>query len=281
MDIIFNLEDRGVQILEKIGIDAGGSLIKIVYKEKGKLHYKKYTINESENLSQWLQFIAPTAKIYLTGGKSLSLKEKYIKNATVVDEFTSMATGSRYLLQMEGNQEQEDYILISIGTGTSIYHITNTSFERLLGTGIGGGTFLGLGYLLTGDKDFHSLIEKAEVGNRVNGDLLVQDIYGIENTLLTGELTAANFGKAHLSREGTSNDFLANVIQMIAETCFLLASQAAIRKNINKLMFVGSTLEGNRLLKQKLIQFGHTADLKVTIPIAGSYCGALGAYLLE
>lgn len=265
--------------MDKIGIDAGGSLIKIVYSEREKLHYKKYSINEKEKLSQWLQFIAPSVKVNITGGISVLLKENYIKNATIVDEFTSMATGSRYLLQIEENHVQGDYILISIGTGTSIYHIMQSSFERLLGTGIGGGTFIGLGYLLTGENNFYSLVEKAEEGNRVNSDLLVQDIYGHENTPLIGELTASNFGKAHLNNKGTKHDYLASTIQMIAETCFLLASQAAISKQIDKLMFVGSTLEGNRLLKQKLIQFGQTANFKVIIPTVGAYCGALGAYV--
>jgi type II pantothenate kinase len=46
-------------------------------------------------------------------------------------------------------------MLVSIGSGVSIIKVNNfSSFERVSGTMIGGGTLLGLANLLTGVKDF-------------------------------------------------------------------------------------------------------------------------------
>jgi type II pantothenate kinase len=46
-------------------------------------------------------------------------------------------------------------LLVSIGSGVSIIKVSDfSSFERVSGTMIGGGTLLGLSNLLTGVKDF-------------------------------------------------------------------------------------------------------------------------------
>lgn len=152
--------------MNRIGIDAGGSLVKIVFEEKGELHYRKYSITEKDSFIQWLNMTVPTAKLIVTGGKSYVVKEKTLHPVTIVNEFEAMAEGARYLLEQEFRLLHEAFILISIGTGTSIYHVTPSSFERVIGTGIGGGTFIGLGTLLAGTSNFTELVERAASGDR-------------------------------------------------------------------------------------------------------------------
>ena len=61
---------------------------------------------------------------------------------------------------------------------------------------IGGGTLIGLSNLLTGNKDFESIVRKAQMGNNSNVDMLVKDIYGENSPFsLQGDLLASSFAK--------------------------------------------------------------------------------------
>ena len=79
---------------------------------------------------------------------------------------------------------------------------SETSFERIGGTATGGGTFWGLGRLLTGAKGFDELLEMATHGDFRKVDMLVKDIYGERDDDYTSSLglsptvIASSFGKA-------------------------------------------------------------------------------------
>lgn len=63
------------------------------------------------------------------------------------------------------------------------YHVlqveADDKYERIGGTSMGGGTFWGLGSLLTKAKGFDELLQLASEGDHRNVDLLVKDIYGM------------------------------------------------------------------------------------------------------
>lgn len=65
------------------------------------------------------------------------------------------------------------------------------------GTATGGGTFWGLGSLLTKAKGFDELLELAEKGDHRHADMLVRDIYGGDYKCLglPGDLIASSFGR--------------------------------------------------------------------------------------
>ena len=95
-------------------------------------------------------------------------------------------------------------MLVSIGSGVSIIKVNNfSSFERVSGTMIGGGTLLGLANLLTGVKDFDEITKLAIKGNNAEVDMLVKDIYGNDTPFkgLTGDLLASSFAKVAFDNE--------------------------------------------------------------------------------
>lgn len=263
----------------KIGIDAGGSLVKIAYQEKGKLHIKTFSNLELEKIAQWLAVLAPDAKLVFTGGKAGQLKNLLINDSQIVEEFHAVTKGTRYLLEQKIGVIHEDYILVNIGTGTSIFHVKFDSFERMLGSGIGGGTLMGLGHLITGENDFSSYAAKAELGDNRKSDLLVRDIYAPDEPPIFGDLTAANLGKVHLNDAANENDYLASVMQLIGETIILLAGQAAMLKQVKRIVFVGGTLVNNTALKNVLSSFKDAMSYEPIFLEKGSHAGAIGALM--
>lgn len=264
--------------MKRIGLDAGGSLIKLSYEEKGQLHLKTYQLNEKEKLTSWLQILAPQATIYGTGGNWNGIQKALQQQTEHVDEFPALIRGTNFLLEKEKHRLDE-YILISMGTGTSIFHVKNEAFERIDGTGIGGGTWMGLGMLLAGEKTFQELVQASSEGNHEKSDLLVNDIYGKENAPLNGGLTAANFGKAHLSKEATSSDHLRALTQMIGEVTLTLVSASTQQTGVEDIVFVGSTLEGNKPLQEVLNHFHHILTYRPVFLEEGAYAGAIGAMI--
>jgi type II pantothenate kinase len=82
-------------------------------------------------------------------------------------------------------------------------------FERVSGTNLGGGTFLGLCRLLTGVKNFDEMLKLSSQGDSANIDMLVGDIYGgrgYEDIGLSADMIACSFGKV-ISEDKDLKDF--------------------------------------------------------------------------
>lgn len=262
-----------------VGVDAGGSLIKIAYEEKGRHHFRKYPIEEMEGALSWLKMIAGNRRIVLTGGKTGLIKSGYFPDAGVIDEFTAVCEGAKYLLRQVKMDAGNKFLIVNIGTGTSWFSVEDGKYERVLGSGVGGGTFMGLGYLLTGSREYTELVERSTRGVRGNVDLLVGDIYHPQEPPIPGELTASNFAKAVSSNESSEDDKMASVMNMISETITILTAQAAALHTTNRIVFIGSTLAGNAPLQASLREFSLMSGLEPVFIPNGEYSGAVGAML--
>jgi type II pantothenate kinase len=262
---------------DKVGIDAGGSLIKLVYEERGIIHHKIYPISQLDQAMTWLEMIASTANIAITGGKSVYLQKNIFPHATLIPEFQAACNGAKYFLKQEGTA-LESCILVNIGTGTSWFYLHRNKQERILGSGIGGGTFMGLGELLTGVREFSTLVNLAENGSKANVDLTVSDIYMGEETPLDGALTASNFAKGKVDNQ-SSEDLMASVTNMIAETIVLLTLQAATIHQTKEVVYMGSTFSSNEPLKRVLESYKGMLGMNTRFLTKGEYCGAMGALL--
>ncbi|MCM3705633.1 MULTISPECIES: type II pantothenate kinase [Cytobacillus] len=261
----------------KIGIDAGGTLLKMAFEEKRNIHYKSYLIDDMDSSMNWLKLSAANAEVALTGGKAEYLKKEYFQSALIVPEIESSGVGASYLLKQDG-LSNKNFILSIIGTGTSICLNRDGKISRVSGSGIGGGTLMGLGRLLTGEKNFSNLVSLAGTGKAENADIMVKDIYSPFDPPVNGSLTASNFGKIkdnHVSKK----DKAASLTNMIAETLVLLSSQAAVHHQIDDIIYIGSTLRNNAPLKHLIKKYTVMVGKKPVFIQDGAYCGALGALL--
>ena len=266
---------------EVIGIDAGGTLVKTVHTISGEYQFQTFLTSKLEDLATWIRDFHPVATLMVTGGKQIAVSQLVDNRVEKIDEFQATALGIREILKSNNIQPQESFLVVNVGTGTSIHSINETSSERLGGSGIGGGTLLGLAYLLTGHHDFETIVGLAEKGMRDGIDLKVKDIYDEEESPIDGNLTASNFGflEQIKRREVREEDILACLVGMIAEAILMIAIPFARSIQSKTLVLIGSTFQSNSGFKKLLQQFNELFGIQTIFPEKGQYSGALGALL--
>ncbi|KAJ0048912.1 hypothetical protein Pint_15450 [Pistacia integerrima] len=161
------------------------------------------------------------AVIKATGGGAYKFTDLFKERLGVTldkeDEMDCLVAGANFLLKairheafthMEGQKEfvQIDhndlfpYLLVNIGSGVSMIKVDGDGkFQRVSGTNVGGGTYWGLGRLLTKCKSFDELLELSQRGDNRTIDMLVGDIYGgmdYSKIGLSASTIASSFGKA-------------------------------------------------------------------------------------
>jgi type II pantothenate kinase len=146
------------------------------------------------------------------------------------------------------------------------------------GTALGGGTLMGLGGLLLGGASFEEIIALAARGDRRRVDLLVSDIYRPGEIALAGDATAANFGKPAVHRGPPAPEDLANAIMgMLGENVALICTGLAAAHGVRRIVYGGSTLRGNRPLRDVLTLITTAFGREPLFLDAGEYAGAIGA----
>lgn len=262
-----------------VGIDAGTSLVKLAIEHpSGDLRLEKFALEDRAGLLDQVAASMP-GSVGLTGGGATSIQQSLGRPSTVLNEFSAWAAGARRLLAVSDDPPADRYLLVSVGTGTSIQLIEGSSARRIGGTALGGGTVLGLGRLVTGAQDFAQLCDLAARGSRRAVDLLLSDIYQAGDAPLADHMTAASFGK--LARDPTTRaepaDAAAGIIHLVAENVALIVGQVASASGVQRVFFGGTTLVGNPLLATALIGVLSAFGCQASILNDGEYTGALGA----
>ena len=156
---------------------------------------------------------------YITHKKG-SLDEANIK-VIRVDEFEAISIGGVVIGKVDKG------IVANIGTGTSFVYGELATHEYLGGTGLGGGTFLGLAKNFVIDTEINEIFDMADSGNFKNVDLLISDISKNKIANLSLDITAANFAKNNKNID--KKDILAGFINMITQNIGLQLS--LVKKN--------------------------------------------------
>lgn len=162
-------------------------------------------------------------KILATGTGSSYLEDRFEEIEIIkIDEFNAIAYGGIILSKLDKAN------IVSIGTGTTIIYSDLKRVERIGGTGLGGGTLVGLGSAILSDVEcdnkviinFKTLIEMAKNGNKSHVDLMIGDISKDNIGNMTSDITAANF--AAIQKKANKNDYIAAVLNMILENIMLI-----------------------------------------------------------
>src|SRR5699024_6446052 len=118
----------------KIGIDAGGTLIKAVYVENETIHYRSFRSQAMDDVVKWINEHFKNPAICVTGGKSQVLAEKLNMPAKKVIEFDATTQGITYLANQQEQPIGNNFLFVNVGTGTSMHYVHASSQE------LGGGS---------------------------------------------------------------------------------------------------------------------------------------------
>lgn len=283
-----------------IGIDCGISLTKLASADaSGKMDYRSGSAEEIlQSLADFRRLIpAANGRLTVTGARARAFTQGLEREGWVtqrssvhwVSEFEAWAAGARALLQEAGSTVGDPFLLVSLGTGTSLLRVTRASVERVGGCALGGGSVVGLGRALVGTRDFKTLCELATRGERGRVDLRLGDVYPDDEIALPAGAVAAHFGKLALEdlpplqggREiERSADLIRALFGLVADNVGLLAASHARRLGLRHCVVAGSPLENNPCLYEPLETMLVAHGLDVTPLRHGAYAGARGALVL-
>lgn len=184
------------------------------------------------------------------------------------------------------------YLLVNIGSGVSLVKVeSERKFSRIGGTSSGGGTFWGLGSLLTKAKTFDELLKLAETGDHRKVDMLVKDIYGGSYSTigLPGDVIASSFGKAAWSprdmteeRSFKEADIARSLLLSISNDIGQIACLHAKIHGLKKVYFGGYFIRGHPLTMHTItyaINFWSKGEIQSLFLRHEGYLGAIGAFL--
>ena len=265
----------------KIGLDIGGSTTKIVGIRDGILAYKAIVkaadpvasaygavgklVNDND-LS-----IGDIEQINITGVGASFPSSPILGIKTVsVKEFMATGLGGLYLSGLDQAG------VVSMGTGTAYLCAEKGNVTHIIGSGIGGGTLVGLCNSAVGIADPVKLSDIAGNGDTTNVDLTIGDITKDEIPGLPMNATAANFGKAldAVSAEDVSAGIFNLVYQSIG-TMSVLASRCC---GVSDIVYTGQ-LTSLRQCRDYLMPFKELYDVNFIIPEDAVFATAIGSCL--
>lgn len=276
-----------------IGIDVGGSSTKIVgFREDEKENqlieplyvraadpltslygaFGKFTVQNNIDLSD-IRVVKTTGV-----GSKMITKPIYGLPSEPVSEFDCIGHGGIYLSGLK------EAIVVSLGTGTALIHaVDGKKPEYIGGTGVGGGTLVGLGKQLMGLSDMKLIEEFAKDGDLSRIDWQINSLRkksGVEAESRpdVNIMTASNFG--NVSELATKADLSLGLINMVFETVAMVAMFAARNYNLKDIVLTGyvATLNQAKAIFDKLsIMF----DLNFIIPDNAQFSTAIGAALVK
>ena len=264
-----------------IGIDVGGSTTKIVGFQEKEMIAPQFVKASDPLTSLFGAFGKFTAennimledieKVFLTGvGSSYITKPIYGLPCERVAEFDCIARGGIYLSGLK------EAIVISMGTGTAIIYADNEgNYHYFGGTGIGGGTVVGLSRKMLGMNQIEHIVEIAKEGSLDRVDLKIKDMFD-GNSSLAGNMTASNFGK--ISDMASNGDIALSIINMVFETAAMLGIFAARSKNLHDIVLTGN-LTSIPQAKPIFEDLQKIFDVNFIIPEYAQFSTAIGAAL--
>lgn len=274
-----------------IGIDIGGSTTKIVglRTDNGESRlidpifvratdavtsvygaFGKFTMQNNISLDD-------IDRVLMTGvGSSFINKPLYSLECEKVSEFRCVGKGGLYLSGLD------EAIVVSMGTGTAIMYAKRQGerivTEYLGGTGVGGGTMIGLSRKMLGVDNIDHFEQLCQGGDLANIDLRIKDMSSDHTFQINDEITASNFGK--LSDLATPSDTALGIANMVGETIAMLAVFAARNYGIKNVVLTGN-LTAIKAVTRVFEGLEPMFGVKFIIPEQSQFATVIGAALCD
>ena len=272
-----------------IGIDIGGSTTKIIgfREEDGVKHWIEPQVivandpltatygafgrfTDENDLS-----LGDITKVVITGVGASHVKGGiYGLDCMRAEEFQCIGKGGSFLSGIDNS------LVVSMGTGTAIVHVMQDgSYEYIGGTGVGGGTLVGLSKLMLGAEGVAEIEAMADGGNLDKIDLKIKHL--VKGDALSGlsrDLTASNF--ANVSLGATKEDIALGIMNLVFETVGMVSIFAARSRGVRDIVLTGN-VTGIPQCKEKFDEFNTLGyGVNFVIPERSGFATAIGAALI-
>ncbi|MBQ7929646.1 MAG: type II pantothenate kinase [Clostridia bacterium] len=270
-----------------IGIDIGGSTTKIVgFDTAGGRNtliaplFVKATDPITSIYGAFGKFLdvngyslSDIEKVMVTGaGSSYMSRPIYDLPCEKIAEFNSIGLGGLYLSGLD------KALVTSCGTGTALVYTERGMEPRYLGgTGVGGGTLVGLSKKMLNMDNVNHVAELARGGDLDKVDLKIKDITKSDIVPGFGDImTASNFGS--VSDLATKADIALGIINMVFETIGMMSIFAARNFGIRDIVLTGN-LSGVEQAPQVFGTLNKMFDMNFIIPENSAFGTVIGAAL--
>ena len=218
--------------------------------------------------------ISDITRVMITGvGASYVKRNLYGLDCERVPEFGGIGRGGLYLSGLD------EAIVVSMGTGTALVHARGDGYMNYVGgTGVGGGTLMGLSKLLLKAETIAHIEEYAEDGDLNNIDLKIRDITASDSmTSLLRDMTAANFG--NVSDIATKGDVASGIMNLVFETVGMVSVFAARSCGVKNIVLTGNLTRLKRC-KEKFKEFNTMGyGVSFIIPERAQFATVIGTAL--
>jgi type II pantothenate kinase len=266
-----------------IGIDIGGSTTKIVGIKNGEIieplsvEASDPVASASGALGKFLNVnkiaFSDISKVIITGVGASYIDDNLLGLPVKrIEEFMALGYGGLFLSGLE------KAIIVSMGTGTAFVKANKGCISHIGGTGVGGGTILGLSRAMTNLSTFENIIESAKTGDPAMVDLSIGDISKANIGNLPSTLTASNFGK--MNDNATKGDINRGILTMVFQVVGMLAIFAARHQKDTDIVLSGKLV--NVFQAEKTFSMlGSLYNVNFHVPKYAEYCTAIGAAISE
>lgn len=185
-----------------------------------------------------------------------------------VPEFTAIGHGGLFLAGLN------KAVVVSMGTGTAIVLADGREIRHMGGSGVGGGTLIGLSRYILNSTDFWNIVDLANEGNLGNVDLNIRDISQIEMGNIPLSATASNFGKH--SDKATQADLALGLVNLICQSIGMMGVFASREEKVDQIVLTGKLV---RLPQAGKIfnRLGKLFGKEFIIPEYAEYSTAVGS----
>ncbi|RLI41105.1 hypothetical protein DRO64_08005 [Candidatus Bathyarchaeota archaeon] len=262
-----------------VGLDVGAYLTKGVLMENNRIIKKSLILTDekAESALKTLKVLLDerldsVRAVGISGGGSRKVKRDLLGLPTVkVNEIQAIGLGGLML------SKREEALIVNAGTGTAIVAAYEAG-KRIIhvgGTGVGGGTLLGLSMRMLGSCDFPEIEKLAINGDPGKVDLRVSDIVGGSIGIVPSEATASNFGR--IKAEASREDVAAGIFNMVCQVIGVVGAMAAKAYGLSNSVVVTGGLTRSKLASEIIWDAMRLFGIEPLIPENGEYCTAIGA----
>jgi type II pantothenate kinase len=227
--------------------------------------------------------LAALKRLAVTGGRHRSLPLQIEGCALVrVGEIEAIGRGGQALA---GGERDDPLLVVSAGSGTALVAARGAQYAHVTGSGVGGGTLIGLSRLLLHTADPGEVDALAQAGDPNGADLSLRDVVNGQIGNLPPDATAVNFGRlARRDFVPRREDTAAALVTLVGQVIAIVAINAARAQQIEcGLDTVRAVVIGHLIdmpsVRRVLESVGDLYGVHPNLPPEAGHATALGALL--